>query len=1337
MEFRILGTLAVLDGATSVALGGRRQQLVLAGLLVHANETVTTDRLIDIVWGTSPPATARKTLQVYVSRLRQALGDESIGSNADGYRLRGAPDDIDASRFERLVEEARNRFATDPAGAAITLRAALALWQGAPWGPLGDEPALRAHRQRLEERRLEAIEARVEADLVTGNAAGLVGELEALIADHPLREPLHGRLMRTLYEAGRQADALAAFHRLRDGLDRELGIVPSPALQRLHERILRQDPGLSRSKPPGQQPEVPLDAAVGTAPRNPYKGLRAFTEDDAGDFFGREPVVTAMLERVATTRFLAVVGPSGSGKSSVVRAGVLPALRWGDRHAGQDESQDPDAWLIATMVPGSHPFEAVEAALLRACPIPPPSLRDQFRGDDLDLLRAVLRIRPEDHTRVLLVIDQFEELYLLVDDHLVQQRFARNLVEAVEDPATKLTVLVTLRADLFDRPLSDRTLGELVGQGLLSLPPLRPGQLEAACSRPAAAVGVTVEPELAAELVSDVADEPGALPLFEYALTETFAARRGGTLSLDTYRRIGGLQGALGRRSDEVFADLGAAERDAARQLFLRLVTFGDSSEATRRRVRRSELDALDLGRGVVTDVIDAFGRARLLAFDRDPVTGEGTVEVAHEALLGAWPRLRTWIDEAHQELRLHRTLTVAAAEWEAADRDPDYLLSGSRLALHDHRDDRTQGAVVLTSSERAFLEASRERRDLAVTEEAERQRHELELERRARRRLRTLVAVLASAALLGVGLTGYAVVQAREAREARDQAVAASELLRGRELSSLAVARRQTDPELSLLLALHAVDRLHAAGQQVPSETVAAVHWALQAAQLPYPPEDVEVAVLSGPAGPQGVALHPLPTLLELANGATERELTDDECRTYLGRAAPCGPPLSSVPADLAWERPTSLNPPDGPVPALSGTTVRVFSVGLTEDTLRPELERLEERTGITVHIDVEPSEDLLGSRTGPDGVDIALIPQPARVAALARSGELLPVSHYLDPDELRAMLSPELVTLGSVSVDGRWPAADGDVYAVPIRLDLKSLVWYPATAFAAAGYAVPTTLDDLVALTERLVADGHSPWCHGEASGAASGWPGTDWIERLVLHGRGPAAYDAWVAGERPFGDPEVRDAFERFDALVLDGSRLFGGRRVAATLRFDVAPQPLFEDPPGCWLFAGSSFSPDVFPHEVRIGEEVDWFPFPDAGAGRSDLVLGSGEFAVAFADRPEVREVVRALTAADWGQELARQGVWYFPGNRTIPLEAYADERARAAATLLQQALEGDGYRFDGSDLMPDEVNRAFWDGMVSFVAEGPDNLDDVLSTVDAAWPSDLPRGAVELGATEGS
>jgi DNA-binding SARP family transcriptional activator/ABC-type glycerol-3-phosphate transport system substrate-binding protein len=1312
MEYRILGVLSARDRAGAVALGGHRQQLVLAVLLDHANQPLTTDQLTDAVWGAAPPATARKTLQVYVSRLRQVLGSTTIESRGDGYLLRVDDEERDVTRFLRLADEGRRALTTDPGAAAATLRSALALWHGSPWGPLGDELALQPSAQQLRERRLEALEDRIEADLARGELHGLSGELGSLLATHPLRERLYRLAMLTLYRQGRQAEALELFRQLRTQLATDLGIDPSPELQQLHERILRQDGALA-----GPTPELPRTAPSDV--RNPYRGLQPFTEADADDFFGREGLVDELVARLDHERFVVLVGPSGSGKSSIVRAGLVPAVR----RRGQETGLPGP--LIATMVPGAHPFESLEAALLRCRPGSVSSLREQRRGDDLDLLRAVLRVRPAEDTPLLLLIDQFEELFLLVKDRAERSRFARNLVEAVEDPVARLTVVLTLRADLFDHPLAEPGFGELVVAGLVSVPPLTPPQLETACVRPAARVGVTVEPELAAELVVDVAERPGALPLFEYALTELFEARTGGTLTLEAYRGIGGLRGALARRADETFEGLGAEERLAARQLFLRLVTIGEGVEDARRRVRRAELDELPLAAAAVGTVLDRFGQARLLAFDRDPVHGAPTVEVAHEALLRAWPRLRSWIDGSRDDLRLHGDLAAEAAVWERADRDPDYLLAGSRLALYETWSEGT--TVALTGTECRFLETSRQRRDRAEEEERQRQRHELDLERRARMRLRSLALVLAVAVLVSAGLTTYAVRQTAVAEGARDDALVAAQMFRARELAAAAVANRQADPELSLLLAMHAVTIAEAAGQPVAPETVEALHWGLQAARVAYPVGAAGAAsVLDGPRGPQGIYLLGLRDLLDLARQHVDRQLTAEECDLYLGPGV-CPALPATFPPEIDWSQPRPRGVVPG-APAFEGTTVRVFGAGADEIALGPELEALRDRTGITVTIDQEDGfEDLLEVRAVAGEVDLAIVPEPGLVAQLAAAGELVELSAYLDVDALRDAYSPHLIALGSVADDGTWPASETPVYGLPHRLDVKSIVWYPVGRFEAAGYEVPATWEDLVALTDRLVADGRVPWCHGERSGSASGWPGTDWIEDLLLGEDGPDVYDAWVSNAIPFDDPQVRRAFLRFDELVLGEGRLYGGRRNAVLMPFEMTPQPMFDDPPGCWLTHTATFAPsNFFPDDVEIGRDVDWFRLPAVATAGEGSLLGSGEYLVAFTDRPEVRQTVRELVGTDWGRALVGNGAWFFPANRRFPLDAYSDDRARAVAALLQASLAEGSFRYDGSDLMPREVFTVFWENMVEFAGEGPGNLDALLTELDGAW-TQVERG----------
>jgi DNA-binding SARP family transcriptional activator/tetratricopeptide (TPR) repeat protein len=241
MQFRLLGPLEVVDGDRSLALGGRKQRSLLAMLLLHANDVLSTELLVDEVWGGSPPATVAKSVQVYVSRLRKELGDGRLVTRSPGYLLRVEPSELDLARFQALVAEAAD---AEPAAAAAKLREALGLWRGPPLADLAYEPFAQSHVARLEDQRFTTLEQRIAADLASGEHAQLTGELEALVAEHPLRERLHGQLMLALYRSGRQAEALAAYQAARATLVDELGIEPGRELRDLHEAILMQDPGL-------------------------------------------------------------------------------------------------------------------------------------------------------------------------------------------------------------------------------------------------------------------------------------------------------------------------------------------------------------------------------------------------------------------------------------------------------------------------------------------------------------------------------------------------------------------------------------------------------------------------------------------------------------------------------------------------------------------------------------------------------------------------------------------------------------------------------------------------------------------------------------------------------------------------------------------------------------------------------------------------------------------------------------------------------------------------------------------------------------------------------------
>ena len=313
----------------------------------------------------------------------------------------------------------------------------------------------------------------------------------------------------------------------------------------------------------------------GADARNPYKGLQAFTEADVDDFFGRDVLVDRLIARLAEpvegSTFLTVVGPSGSGKSSVVRAGLVPALRRGALPGS-------DRWFYAEMLPGAHPMEELEAALLRIAVDPPHSLLELLERDEEGLARIVGRLLPDQETELVLVVDQFEEVFTMVEEEDARDHFLRSLVAAVREPRARLRIVTTLRADFYDRPLSYPGLAELTRRRSETVVPLTPEELERAIGGPADRVGVVPERALIAEMVADVSDRSGALPLLQYALTELFDRRRDGALTLEAYREIDGISGALARRAEELCEASSGTEREAAKQLFLRLVTSGEGA---------------------------------------------------------------------------------------------------------------------------------------------------------------------------------------------------------------------------------------------------------------------------------------------------------------------------------------------------------------------------------------------------------------------------------------------------------------------------------------------------------------------------------------------------------------------------------------------------------------------------------------------------------------------------------------------------------------------------------------------------------------------------------------
>jgi DNA-binding SARP family transcriptional activator len=487
---------------------------------------------------------------------------------------------------------------------------------------------------------------------------------------------------------------------------------------------------------------------------NPFKALRAFREADTADFFGRNRLVARFIEVLSQPgsagRLLAVVGPSGSGKSSVVRSGLVPRLRRG----GVTGSAD---WFITTMLPGNHPFDEFESALSRVAVRQPGPLVETMRSDERGIARAVNQILPDEDSELLVVIDQFEELFTHGND-TERTAFVNGLVAALREPRARLRVVLTIRADFWDRPLRHPSLAARLEKATVTVPPLAADELEAAIVEPVHRQGASYEPGLVARIMADVRDQPGALPLLQYALTELFDANVSGLIRTESYDAIGGLTGALAMRAEQTFTAMPAGQQVAARRLFGRLVSLGEGTEDTRRRVRLGEL-----GHDTDTEaVIAAFGEARLLVFDHEPATREPTVEVAHEALIRAWPRLQTWLDEDRDGLRIHRHLTETTTAWLASGRDDGELYRGGRLEAV------TEYAVgaSLTADEQAFFDAS-----VAAAEAED------EAERRRVTRLRRLALALGVVAALALGAGFVAVGQQQRADDNATEARAASAL--------------------------------------------------------------------------------------------------------------------------------------------------------------------------------------------------------------------------------------------------------------------------------------------------------------------------------------------------------------------------------------------------------------------------------------------------------------------------------------------------------------------------------------------------------------------------------
>ncbi len=585
-----------------------------------------------------------------------------------------------------------------------------------------------------------------------------------------------------------------------------------------------------RGLPPGSDPgEAVAEGAC------PYRGLQVFDVGDALFFFGREALTEWLLDKLrdrSGSRFLAIIGPSGSGKSSLARAGLLASLKSG-------KLPGSDLWPIAICKPGAQPLESLTIALSGAARLgdSPSATRDLIRdlGTDPRMLHLTARLSLRDAStdrRLVLLVDQFEEVFTLCPDEAERQAIINNLLHAATAAEGRTVVVLTLRADFYGRCAAYPDLAAAVSDRQSLVGRMTRDELRSAIERPAYLAGCELEGGLADLLLNEVESQPGSLPLLEHALLQIWDRKEGGRrLTIAAYREIGGVAGALEKHAEEVYAGFSDEEKETCHQIFLRLVQVDEQGRATKRRLGLDEL--------APASVVSRLTDARLLTTDQEK---QPTVELAHEALLKNWARLRQWIEQDREALRTRRRLDEAVAEWLGKNQDPDFLLKGGRLAQVEEWAESHAGemgpdarALLAASIEVREQERQRELAQAKALEEEQRRRADAEHQRaeeqtRARRRLRRWVFAAATIAV-------FAAVAAVIALYARGVAEQQRRIAFAGELGERSRTVFSTDPQLGLLLALQASKLARDAGVPYLPGPESALHWALsQSGGIPLP---------------------------------------------------------------------------------------------------------------------------------------------------------------------------------------------------------------------------------------------------------------------------------------------------------------------------------------------------------------------------------------------------------------------------------------------------------------------------------------------------------------------
>ena len=774
-----------------------RKNIALIAYLAVTGRSHSRESVVTLLWPELEPSRGRAGLRRNLSTIRRALGGEwmladreTVGTDPDADAW------VDVGQFRQrlaacashdhppteacpdcvpLLEEAVALY-RDHFLAGFTLRDSAVFddWQFFETEGLRDELS-------------SALVRLASYHTAQGDFEPAIGYARRWLALDPLHEPAHRHLMMLYAQSGQRAAALRQYETCRQLLAEELDAEPSERTRETYERLLRGE------LPAGPTAvEAILERELRMVGECPYRGLAAFREADTPFFFGRKEFVERLEEAVETRPMVAVVvGSSGSGKSSAVYAGLLPRLR-----AQED-------WLVAAFRPSGQPFHTLAAALLaQLAPelgetdrlLETAKLAGALSEGDVPLFAVVERAleKSAGSKRLLLLADQFEELYTLSPQPEARRHFLDTLLAAVaaaeERRASPLVLLVTMRADFMGQALGHRPFADTLQEAALIMGPMTREELRAAIEKPAEKQGAAFESGLVERILDDVGEEPGNLPLLEFALTLLWERLDFGWMTHAAYDETGRVAGALARYAEEVYGELEEGEREQGRQIFVQLVQPGEGTEDTRRVATRAEM-----GEGSWA-LVQHLADRRLVVTGRDATTGSETIEVVHEALIRGWGGLRGWMEADRAFRTWQERLRVALRVWDASERDEGALLRGTPLAEAEGWLEERVGQ--LSAAEREYIEAgvASQEREVAVRE------------RRRRRTILALAGGLVVALILAL-LAGQQWRRAEDEVDARAAAESAALAQAGVGLGAAAVRELDGEhPERAVPLALEAL---------------------------------------------------------------------------------------------------------------------------------------------------------------------------------------------------------------------------------------------------------------------------------------------------------------------------------------------------------------------------------------------------------------------------------------------------------------------------------------------------------------------------------------------------